>query len=227
MNSIEALHPGPTSAEVIESIFSMHFKSRPGHYDYLRILDMTAGKLVFWNWDYRKEYPWCEMWFNDKYIPALPDSSLDHSDKVHYDQHDFTNLPYPDHYFDIAVFDPPHTAHGPSTDSVRYGSSRNLAGAPQNIHEVQDLLARGIEEATRVAQLGVIIKTMDVIESGFYQASVFLACGMLSESKFKCIDQVYFLPSRRPQPDEARGATVKHFRNRPSIFIVGKPRNAI
>ena len=227
--SIEALHPGPTSAEVIESIFAMHFAPpTPDHYDALRVLDMTSGRRTFWNWDYRDKYPFMRLWFNDNY-QDIPNPLPDDIEYLEFTKCDFTRLPWPDNYFDIAVFDPPHSAHGPPSDDIRdkdrYGSTRDQQGAPQNHMNVLDLLVDGIKEATRVAQLGIIIKTMDIIESGEYWSHIHHAEYALRFHEFNIVDKVYFLPSRRPQPDEARGAEVRHFRNRPSVFIVGKPRN--
>jgi hypothetical protein len=209
--SIEALHPGPTSAEVIRDIFAMHFTTHNA-YDPLRVLDLTYGKGVFWKWDYRSKYPYMKLTKNDLYNTPVDGTALD-----------FT-LPsnLPNNYFDIVVFDPPHSAHGPSSDSKRYGSSRDLTGAPQNYKEVYKLLAGGIMEATRLASWGVIIKTMSVIESNIYRTSHLYAGLVLANTDFYIDDEIYFLPPRRPQPDKARGAKVKHFRNRPSVFIVGK-----
>ena len=216
--SIEALHPGPTSAEVIRDIFAMHFTTRNA-YDPLRVLDLTYGKGVFWKWDYLskeigpfKGYPYIKLTKNDFYNPPVDGTALD-----------FTLLSnLPDSYFDIVVFDPPHSAHGPSSDSKRYGSSRDQKGAPQNYNEVNRLLVNGIKEATRLASWGIVVKTMDVIESGKYRLSELYAENSLVLRQFDIVDKVYFAPPRRPQPDKARGAKVKHFRNRPSVFIVAK-----
>ena len=62
-----------------------------------------------------------------------------------------------------------------------------------------------------------------MIESGRYWDTEFAVLGALAASGFRAEDKVRFLHGRRPQPDEARNAKVRHFRNRPSVFIYAVP----
>jgi hypothetical protein len=221
--SIEALHPGPTSSEVIRDIFDMHFY----HYTTapFEVLDLTYGKGTFWNWDYATTFPNMVLFKNDLYVENWDDPNMFNGD--------FTKTDFPDKSFDIVVFDPPFSAHGPPSDGqahmARYGSDRSQGG-PQNINDVQTLLYHGIREAKRLSKYGIIMKTQSVIESGNYfpaqgHAEFVLTSDFeekYNRDHFKIVDELFFLKSRRPQPDAARGAKVRHFRNRPSIFIVGK-----
>jgi hypothetical protein len=181
----------PSSSDIICAIFEMHMP------DVITILDLTYGSGTFWNW--RNESP-----------EFLPDA-------------DFRNTGLKSRSFDCVVFDPPFTANGPSEQShnARYGADRSQNGAPQNIHEVRALLASGLVEAMRISRKYVLVKTQDVVESGKLHSSVELAMILLREFDYRVVDYVLYDAPRRPQPDLERGATVRHFRNRPSVFILG------
>ena len=209
----EALRTSGTSADVVRDIFAMHF---PGAES---VLDLTYGRGTFWRWDWRSRF---NLQANDAYaeLPA-PDVMLAVSrwNVTAFD------LDHPEwHKFDVVVLDPPFTANGPQkgTDrhQDRYGSTRDLNGAPQNIHDVWNVLQSGIIVACRLARHGVIVKTQDVIESGRYHDSETAAIWTLRCNRFRVEDKVRLLVGRRPQPDIARKAKVRHFRDRPSVFIV-------
>ena len=218
--NITSLRTSGTSAAVIESIFEMHFPAAES------VLDLTWGRGTFWHWD------WFSSGFtlsvNDKYAELPPTDSM-LVQATRWDSRSVVeDLGCPEwQRWDVVVFDPPFTANGPQkgTDrhQDRYGSTRDLNGAPQNIHDVWRLLDEGTRTACRLARLGVIIKTQDVIESGRYWDSETVACTAIAASNFRVEDKVRLLVGRRAQPDAARGAQVRHFRDRPSVFIVGKP----
>jgi hypothetical protein len=163
--------------------------------DVVTIFDLTYGNGTFW----------------DDLDTPLFDPSLD-----------FRNTGLPSRSYDCVVFDPPFTANGPSSNShnARYGADRSQDGAPQNIHEVRALLASGLIEAMRISSKFVLLKTQDVIESGKLHSSTGLAFTLFREFDFRVVDYVVYDAPRRPQPDEARGSAVRHFRNRPSMFIL-------
>ena len=216
--NITSLRTSGTSADVIESIFELHFPVAES------VLDLTWGRGTFWNWDWRGRFT---LHANDAYA-YIPDTD---SDIVAGSRWDFTrvvqDLGCPEwQRWDVVVFDPPFTANGPQrgTDrhQDRYGSTRDLNGAPQNIHDVWRLLDEGTRTACRLARLGVIVKTQDVIESGRYWDSETVACTAVAASNFRVEDKVRLLVGRRAQPDTVRGARIQHFRDRPSVFIVGK-----
>ena len=204
---MNALHPGPTSAEVVRDIFAMHF---PG---VVQVIDLTYGRGTFWKWD-----PPFSLVANDFYVQRTD------RDLYSFWNEDFRSTGWGSKSFHVVVFDPPFSAMGPASDgnnehSKRYGAARH-AGGPQNIGEVHDMLRGGIKEACRLATSGVIVKTQSVIESGKFHDSETLACNTITDCGWRIEDKAYFAPSRRPQP---LGRSVQHFRNRPSLFLVAKP----
>ncbi len=215
--SIETLHPGPTSAEVIRDIFAMHFPPSRSY----QVIDLTYGKGTFWKWDYKSAG--VLLLTNDLYVSApnqWPDQHLA------LDFCDFTGGT--DRGVEVVVFDPPFSAMGPASDgqnehSERYGAARHQGHGIKNVYDIRELLVGGIKEACRIATRGVIVKTQDVVESGRYHDNVGLAGETICEAGWWVEDKVELFTSRRPQPDAARGAKVKHFRNRPSYFIVAYP----
>jgi hypothetical protein len=220
-----ALHPGPTSAEIIRDIFRMHSPKQPGP---VRVLDMTYGNGTFWKWDWTG--PGIDLTKVDLY--GTEDDVL---------PLDCTALPFSGGSFDWVVFDPPFTANGPqsegSSSNDRYRATRGQDGAPGNAGQVRDLMIAGVLEACRVASTGIVVKMQDTVESGKLHLNVATVMALLNDDirlqldggaecpntiGWKVVDYVMFLPSRRAQPDAARGAVVRHFRNRPSFFTVAK-----
>lgn len=200
-----ALRLSGTSAAVIESIFDMHFPTAR------RVLDLTFGRGVFWRWPHA-----FELDSNDRDPASTARLHLDVLTAAF------------EGSWDVVVFDPPFTANGPQKTTAdrhqdRFGSTRDLPGAPQNIGDVHRLLIGGVKVACGLARLGVIVKTQDVIESGRYRDSETLACQAIVDAGLRVEDKVRLLAGRRVQPDVARGSRIRHFRNRPSVFIVGKP----
>lgn len=215
MNSIEALRTEGTSAEIISDIFEMHFP------DAKTVYDATYGRGTFWQWN------WLErgLKLTAADLISEPDSVGLLDLERFYSNRDFTE-PISGQY-DVIVFDPPFTANGPNrNDSFqeRYGADRSMPGAPQNINDVRTLLIDGLLRVCNVRRsTGVIVKTQSVIESGKFYDNESLAAMQLILNGWHVVDRIYFRGARRPQPDAARGATVKHFRNRPSVFLIAKP----
>ena len=201
----ETIHHGRSSAEVIERIFA----DLPTP---LTVLDLTYGMGTFWKWPWEDDLV---LVTNDLYTEA--DTN-----------HDFTAMPDANRSFDIVVFDPPFTAQGPNTKADerhndRYGSTRDLPGAPQNIQGVHDLLLLGISEACLIAQKYVIVKTQDVVESGRLHSSVNLALNEIVATGFNITRTIRFFAPRRAQPE---GRRVTGLGGQPSLFIVAERNTA-
>lgn len=213
--NIEALRTEGTSAEIISDIFEMHFPNA------VTVYDATYGKGTFWRWDWQSR----GLALTAADLISTPDSVEIMKMDRFYPKRDFTE-PIPGSY-DVIVFDPPFTANGPNRDDSfqeRYGADRSMPGAPQNIEDVRFLLMAGIREVCNVRKsIGVIVKTQSVIESGKFYDNEYLAAQQLFYHGWNVVDRIYFRGARRPQPDAARCATVKHFRNRPSVFLIAKP----
>ena len=109
--SIETLHPGPTSGDVIRDIFAIH-RPQGGI-----TLDLTYGAGVFWKWDYRAAG--VELLTNDINPAIDADTWIDFIDAA--------DILAP---VDVVVFDPPFTANGPSAlrHQDRYGAHRDSIG---------------------------------------------------------------------------------------------------
>lgn len=214
--NIESVRTSGTSAEIISDIFEMHFP------DVKTIYDATYGKGTFWKWNWRERG--LQVTAADLYTEPLW-TKLVGSGEIQtpfaFFRRDFRR-PIPGHY-EVTVFDPPFTANGPNQNDAfqhRYGADRSFTGAPQNISEVQALLAEGIISCALAATHGIIVKTQCVVESGKFHDSESVATETLKDCGFRVEDKLYFRGARRPQPDIERAAKVKHFRNRPSVFIV-------
>jgi len=196
----EQIHHGQSSAEVIERIFAdLRISS---------VLDLTYGQGTFWKWNHEAR---AALVTNDLYTAA----------DIHCD---FTDMEIADRVYEVVVFDPPFTAQGPNKKTAerhndRYGATRDLNGAPQNIGDVHRLLKAGIGEACRIALGFVIVKTQDVVESGRLHGSVNLAMNEIVANGFNITRSVRFFPPRRPQPE---GRRVTGLGGQPSIFIVAE-----
>lgn len=212
---MKVIYDGATSALCVKSFFDMHIKESS-----IDVLDLTYGNGTFWNWNYDGEWQ-IDLTAND--LNGYTYTGPEHQRPVDY-THDFRNSGWKSRSYDVVVFDPPFTANGPSKDGhqKRYGADRSQAWAPQNIHEVRSLLASGLIEAMRLSKKWVLLKTQDVIESGKLHDSEGLARMLFQQFGFRIVDYRLYDSTRRPQPNEARGATQKHFYGRPSVFYLAK-----
>lgn len=211
----DVIYTGQSSADCVKSFFDLHIGYG------VAVLDLTYGNGTFWDW------PRDELVAPDWSLTVNEKNRTFHGDGTHEPLpagEDFRATRWCSRSFDVVVFDPPFTANGPSKDGhqKRYGADRSQEGAPQNIHEVRALLAGGLVEAMRLSRKWVLLKTQDVVESGKLHDSEGLARMLFMAFGFRIVDYRLYDAQRRAQPDEARGATVKHFRNRPSIFMLAK-----
>lgn len=205
---------GPrTSADVIERIFAEHF---PGVES---VLDATYGRGTFWKWPWRDAG--ISLTGSDLYAPEPTENRPDAFVRL-----DFTAFPdHADwHWFDVVVFDPPFTAQGPNTRPAerhndRYGSTRDLPGAPPNIGAVRDGFVKGIRECATIARCGLIVKAQDVVEGGDLHPNVILAANAIVRAGFNIVEWVPFNPPRRKQPP---GRRVTGLGGRPSVFLVAR-----
>ena len=193
MNSDQSVRTKGHSGQIISDIFEVHFP------DTNSVLDLTYGRGTFWKW------PWYDrikhLAVNDKYtLTELP--------KPYGDQHvnqanafDFTQYPVAQQY-DVVVLDPPFSAKGPPSDrkrdADRYGATRDLPGAPQNIHDVTSLINGGIHSAIKLASRGIIVKLQPVIESGRLHNTVYDAEESFRINGWEVIDFIDFAPPSKP-----------------------------
>lgn len=215
---LSTLHPGSTSAQVIEDIFTIH--GRPG----MRVLDLTWGRGTFWSWTW--EQAQVELYGADLYTKPSPED-LEHLTGwvPELDCRDAPHL-FGAKTFDVVVFDPPFSAIGPSSDkgegdeewSKRYGSSR-VDGGPKNYDQVAELAVAGVQAACELAKELVIVKCQAVTESSLYRDTPFLVKETMLKSGWHCEDQVSLYNHKRPQPP---GRRVLHFRSVLSQFIIGR-----
>jgi hypothetical protein len=166
-------------------------------------LDLTYGLGVFW-----RQFTPSQLTTND--LARDADSSQD-----------FMATDFDNRSFELVVFDPPFTSHGPSKrrHQERYGSHRNQECAPQNIKDVRHSLVGGIKEACRISGRWVLVKTQDVVESGLLHANVNLALNTLVKSGFNIAYEIEFHSNRHPQP---YGRRVTGLGRRPSVFILAE-----
>ncbi len=112
--------------------------------DATSILDMTYGKGGFWSPEMR-----------ERVVGLDKDPTRARSVCA-----DFTQLPFRDNAFDLAVFDPPYqTDMGKGKPSVMGGRFGHYA----RIVDLQYELHKGCLEAARVARLGVLVKCQNYI----------------------------------------------------------------
>jgi hypothetical protein len=198
MNSDQSVRTKGHSGHIIADIFEVHFPNATS------VLDLTYGRGTFWK-DWTQNF---HLHTNDLYTPA--DTA-----------HDFIN--YPSASYDVVVFDPPFSAKGPPSDrkrdADRYGATRDLPGAPQNIKDVGKLVTGGIHTAGTLVKRdgGLIVKLQPVVESGRLHNTVYDAEESLRINGWEVIDFIDFAPHRRPQP---AGTRVAHFRSKPSRFLI-------
>lgn len=131
------------SAQAIRRIMDLAFR------DCWTVLDTTYGKGNFWVYglpDY------IELSKNDLFVK---DKNITNWD--------FTYLPYKDGLYDLVVFDPPHLADG-GVD----GMMTELYTSVKGINSLIDVIERGVQEAWRVSEKGIIVKVIDSAHGGKY-----------------------------------------------------------
>ena len=133
------------NADLIAEVAQLYAADDP------KIADLTYGKGVFW-----RKRPDLRVFGSDRVtVPKRP--------------HDFTNLPYRDATFDIAVLDPPyiHSPGNHQTDS-RYQNRATTKGMLwRDLRE--QLFIPGMREAMRIVKPNggqVWVKCKDQVQSG-------------------------------------------------------------
>lgn len=223
LNSNQAMRTDPSSAPIIEDIFSIHFP-RIGSMIPTTVLDLTYHSGRFWKWDW--ESKGIELHGN-----GWPDDSdaIDQLGMVHSHSVDWSGKTgFRDRCFDIVVYDPPHTSSGPASDggtqAESYGADRTKGG-PKDMPEVQSLFVNGLFEAMRIADAGIIVKIQPMVESRMYWPTHALVYASVHheqsarKGEFYVADEVYLRGPRRSQPPNRN---VEHFHSKPSIFMVLK-----
>ena len=199
-----AVQLGGNSSDAIRDIFAVHFPPRSGKYS---VLDLTFGHGKWWNWDWNEALT---LKANDLNVGGLDFRFDVRAPPV--------GLPK----FDVVCFDPPFSAMGPSKTLKGFRENYGAVRGPdlKNVMDVRLLLCSGIQTAVRLARLGVIVKTQDVVESGENNSHVYFAEKFIGEAGWEVVDKKYLAVQSRPQPP---GRRTLHFRSRPSVFLVGKP----
>ena len=132
-----------TNADLIATVARLYLRKGD------RLADITFGRGVFWqNLD-------------------LANYSFYKSDKITCpgSPHDFRQLPYEAHFFDVVVFDPPYAHGGYSMKSGPcYQLASRTGGLPHR--DIMESYERGMTEATRILKPGgtLWVKCADEIE---------------------------------------------------------------
>lgn len=132
-----------TSAQTVAKMLRVLFP------DGKTILDMTYGNGGFW-----RGVPWA----NVTGIDIIPDKARDVCA-------DFRHLPFADRSFDVTIFDPPYLSDvskkNPGIVGRRFGSFNNQSDTWQSV-------VSGMQEAWRVARIGVIVKVQQHIHASLF-----------------------------------------------------------
>lgn len=119
-----------------------------------KIIDVCCGSKMFWFDKNNPNVEFCDNrvvpkreFYPQRYIEINPDTVCD-----------FTNLPFADKSFKLAVFDPPHLEHAGETSwlALKYG---RLTG------NWRDMLKKGFRECFRVLDIdGILIFKWSEVE---------------------------------------------------------------
>lgn len=162
-----------------------------------RVLDLTANTQKFWA----------------KFRPSdLTTNDIDHAFDT--DAHfDACHTAWGTGDFDSVVFDPPYklegTSHTPSME-VNYG-----LGVPRTREQFRQLLIDGITEGARLTRHYLLVKTMDMVNSGKVRWQTDDATQAAEDAGMDKVDALLFR-SYRPQPDRGQ----QHARRNYSTLLV-------
>ena len=194
------------SARIVRDIFAECFEAPVG-----TVLDMTYGFGGCWAWPY--EALGIELTTSDLNPGGFPYVEAKY-------RWDFRALPLGDRAFDVVIFDPPHTSAGKSEWAWRYGIDRTRGG-PRNTREVREWLLAGVQEALRVADLGVIVKYKDCVESGRQPDYWSEVRSLVAAARWAEVG-TWTNWGERPQPDGRTYST----QVKPAVYFVAKPVGA-
>lgn len=149
-------------------------------------LDPTFGKGTFWKVWQPDELVACDI------VPSKSPIGF---------SIDFTDLPWPDEYFDASVFDGPYKFNGKPDEDVdeRYG-----VHVPATWQERMDLLCRGAAEVARVTDQFLLVKVQDQVVSSKIRWQSRMIEDTLEPLGFGLKDRFEYL-SRREQPKKIKG----------------------
>lgn len=151
-------------------------------------LDPTYGKGTFWKVWRPRELVACDL--------DIRKSPMGMS-------MDFTDLPWPDRYFDASVYDGPYKFNGTPSDT---GGSDERFGVHEKVRwqDRMDLLVEGAIEVARVTDFFLLVKCQDQVVSGKIRWQTRTIEEALEAEGFGLKDRFEYL-SRRVQPEKVNG----------------------
>ncbi len=170
------------------------------------VADVTYGRGNFWGKLDQTQYRVLKSDIN----PRTPDTF----------QADFRDLPYPDNFVDVLLFDPPY-AHGGK--NMKKSITQPYGYSTGNHADVIQLYADGIREATRVLRKRglAMVKCQDEIESGKQCWSHIEIKDLLEADGFQIVDLLSLVQKTQPT---MRVDYQKHARKNHSYLWVARLR---
>lgn len=175
-NPVLTGHIGKNNAHIFAEIHRLYLA------DYSKILDMTWGKGAFWQ----------------ELNPPLVKNDLKTTGNL---VSDFTCLPFGDEVFEGAILDIPYIFNPSNTvkESINSSYNNTLQNAKTN-KDILNIYKFGMVSAKRVLKDNgfLIVKCMDIIESGKQQWNHIALLGIGEELGFTALDLFVFTFSGRP-----------------------------
>lgn len=172
------------------------------------VVDVTYGKGNFWT-------------------RFRPDHLVAHDlDPTKGDGVDFRHLPEKDESVDVVVFDPPYIAQGGRETSTipnmldRYG----LVDVPKTTRELEELIAAGMKEATRVLRPKgrLLVKCMDYVNGGRLVLGRHFVVATALELGLEQVDEFVHHSGCGPQPPRPRQFHSRRAHSFLCVFRKGK-----
>jgi hypothetical protein len=118
---------------------------------------------------------------------------------------DFTNMPWPDSWFDVVVFDPTYvTPGGRKTSTIKkFNNAYGMDTAKKTLAEQWDDICKGMTECVRVSSGLVMQKVMNYISSGKYWDYEFEVIAEMRRLGLTVVDKFHLVKKfAGPQPKD-------------------------